>query len=62
MNGKIRYVNRVLRKALALHCYDIVVCRLYNCDNVKVYACRKHLAVVMVGMVAANLGTSGSRK
>lgn len=49
-------------EALALYCDDVVVCRLYNGDNVKVYTCRKHLAVIVVGVVASDFCTAGAEK
>ena len=62
VNRKVRYVNRILGEALALYRDDVVVCRLYNGDNVKVYTCRKHLAVIVVGVVASYFCTAGCGK
>lgn len=62
VNRKVRYVNRILGEALALYRDDVVICRLYNGDNVKVYTCRKHLAVIVVGVVASYFCTAGCGK
>ena len=62
MNRKVRYVNRIFGEALALYRDDVVVCRLYNGDNIKVYTCRKHLAVIVVGVVASYFCTAGCGK
>ena len=59
MNRKVRYVNCILRESLALNCDDIVICRLNYCNDIKVYACRKNFAVIMVGMIAADFRASG---
>lgn len=62
VNRKVRYVNRIFGEALALYRDDVVVCRLYNGDNIKVYTCRKHLAVIVVGVVASYFCTAGCGK
>lgn len=62
VNRKVRYVNRIFGEALALYRDVVVVCRFYNGDNVKVYTCRKHLAVIVVGVVASDFCTAGCGK
>ena len=53
---KLGEVDGILRESLGLDDDLSIVGRLYDSDNVKVDACREYLAVVVVGVVSADLG------
>ena len=62
MNTQIGKVNNVHCIASRFYSYNIFVIFGSYCNSVKVNACRKNSAVVVVGVVSANLRSAGCRE
>ena len=62
VNAQIEKVNNVHCIASRFYSYNVFVIFGSYCDSVKVNACRKNSAVVVVGVVSANLCSAGCRE
>ena len=58
MRGQIRQINFVQRIALRLNAHNHAVIRRGARDNVQIDACREHIAVLMVCVIAAQFGSA----
>ena len=56
---KVGYINLKSIKLKRLLNNDSVVSLCRSGNRIEVNACRKHLAVVMIGMISADLGSAG---
>ena len=58
MRSQIRQINFVQRIALRLNAHNHAVIRRGARDNVQIDACREHIAVLMVCVIAAQFGSA----